>query len=102
MSRNNSGSKPNWSKNEIQSAAAQSAIELGYSSLKSEQEEAVVAFVGGQDVFVSLPTGYGKTLCFAVLPWTFDKLRGDHGKKSIVLVVSPLNALMETGESKLS
>ena len=51
-------------------------------------------------MFVSLPTGFGKTLCFGVLPWTFDHLRGSREanpatQRSIVLVVSPLVALMD-------
>jgi len=32
-----------------------------------EQKEAVKAFVDGNDVFVSLPTGFGKSLCFALI-----------------------------------
>jgi len=36
--------------------------------LKTEQKEAVKAFVEGNDVFVSLPTGFGKSLCFALFP----------------------------------
>ena len=44
-------------------------------------------------MFVSLPTGYGKSICYIILPWLFDELR-KVDKKSIVLVVSPLIALM--------
>ena len=43
-------------------------------------------------MFVSLPTGYGKSICY-IMPWLFDELR-KVDKKSIVLVVSPLIALM--------
>ncbi len=46
----------------IISKAAQS---LGYSELKKEQHEAVMKFVTGNDVFISLPTGFGKSLCRA-------------------------------------
>ena len=46
----------------------------------------------GNDVFVSLPTGYGKS--HGLLPCVFDALRGVE-KKSIVLVVCPLVALMK-------
>ena len=35
---------------------------LGYDMLKPEQEAALLSFLGGRDVFVSLSTGYGKTL----------------------------------------
>ena len=51
-------------------------------------------FAKGRDVFVSLPTGYGKSLCYVILPSVFDELRKSD-KKSIVLVVSPLIALMK-------
>ncbi len=36
---------------------------LGYNSLKTEQEAAITSFASGKDVFVILPTGFGKTLC---------------------------------------
>ena len=56
---------------------AESARKLGYDKLKDRQIEAVKAFVGGSDVFVSLPTGYGKSVIYAVLPTVFDTLRGE-------------------------
>ena len=49
---------------------------LGYSKLKPEREQAIASFVSGNDVFVALPTGYSKSLCFALLPCVFDLLRG--------------------------
>ena len=45
------------------------ARRLGYESL---QAAVVHAFVEGNDVFAALPTGYGKGLCVAVLPYIFD------------------------------
>ena len=44
------------------------ASKLGISSLKGKQREAITSFVDGHDVFVSLPTGYGKSLCYTLLP----------------------------------
>jgi len=44
--------------------------------LKPKQLEAVVAFCSGMDVFVSLPTGYGKSIIYAILPLIFDNIRG--------------------------
>ena len=63
-------------------------------------------FAAGRDVFVSLPTGYGKSYCFALLPELFDYLRcSTHSPeefKSIAIVVSPLTALMMEQRSKFS
>ena len=44
-------------------------------------------------MFGILPTGYGKSLCFAILPLCFDAKRQISG--SIVVVVTPLIAIME-------
>ena len=55
---------------------ADSAKQLSYDKLKVKQVEAVEAFLGGSDTFVSLPTGYGKSIIYSVLPYAFDKLRG--------------------------
>ena len=46
-------------------AIVRAATSLGYSKLKLEQEQAIASFVS---VFVALPTGYGKSLCFVLLP----------------------------------
>ena len=62
---------------------------LGYTN---EQLRTVRDVLSGLDTFVSLPTGYGKSLCYAILPWAFDELRNTK-KASIVLVVSPLVSL---------
>jgi len=40
--------------------------------LKPMKPEAVQSFVTGKDTFVALPTGYGKSVIFAVLPLLFD------------------------------
>ena len=71
-----------------------SAEIMGYSCLRPLQEEAVRRFVEGRDVFVSFPTGGGKSLCYSVLPLVFDKLRKTAGQ-SLVIVVSPFIALMK-------
>ena len=43
----------------------------GYENVKPKQIEAVLEFCKEKDIFVPLPTGYGKTLIFAVLPSLF-------------------------------
>jgi len=46
--------------------------------LKQKQLDALWSFISGRDMFVALPTGYGKSVIFAVLPLLFDKLLGMH------------------------
>ena len=41
-------------------------------ALKEEQKKAILAVYEGKDVFVSLPTGFGKSICFQILPFVFD------------------------------
>ena len=50
---------------------------MGLQTLKPKQKEAVMAFLAGSDVFVTLPTGYGKLIIYAVLPGVFDRLKGN-------------------------
>ena len=40
---------------------------LGYSSVRDKQLLAIRTFMESNDVFISLPTGNGKSLCYAVL-----------------------------------
>ena len=47
---------------ELDIVMEEAAATLGYHILKEEQKKAVQAFVEGKDVFVSLPTEYGKSL----------------------------------------
>eukprot|EP00118_Oscarella_pearsei_P018859 m.196173 g.196173 ORF g.196173 m.196173 type:complete len:96 (+) comp39530_c0_seq16:127-414(+) len=41
---------------------------LKIESLYSHQRECVYSLLAGKDVFASLPTGYGKSMIFQVLP----------------------------------
>ena len=82
-----------WTNSEIESAIRLVFVKLGYEEARSEQLEATREFVKDKDVFISLPTGSGKSLCYGCLPLVFDHLRRN-GEKSIVVVISPLRALM--------
>ncbi|KAI9011694.1 P-loop containing nucleoside triphosphate hydrolase protein, partial [Hyaloraphidium curvatum] len=59
---------------------------FGFSAFRPGQREVVAAVLAGQDVLAVLPTGRGKTLCFA-LPVLL--------RPGPALVVSPLLALMQ-------
>ena len=77
------------------------AESIGVTKLKDEQKDALVAFASGRDVFVSLPTGYGKSLCYSCLPGVFARLRNSDcscassSEFPIVVIVSPLVSIMK-------
>jgi len=56
--------------------------------------EAVKLLSEGKDVFVWFPTGYGKSICYQLLPFVFDVKLGRTNAplidRSVVLVISPL------------
>ena len=66
---------------------------LGFSIVRPNQRKSIKAFLEGNDIIVSLPTGSRKLLCYAVLPYALDEIRGRDG--SIAIIVSPLKALMK-------
>ena len=68
--------------------ASQSAVTtLGYAEIKDKQKEAVLVFASGKDFFVSLPIGYGKSLCYACLPYQFNYLDSSPECVSSLVVV---------------
>ena len=59
---------------------------FGYDNFREGQMEAIIAFLDGKDTFVSMKTGGGKTLCYALSAICFEGL---------TIVFSPLKALMD-------
>ena len=47
-----------------------------------------------RDVFAILPTGYGKLLCYDCLPLMYDELFMINEELSIVIVLTPLIAII--------
>ena len=64
--------------------------------LKVKQYLALDSVLQGRDTIVVLPTGYGKSIIFHLLPFICDYLNiSNHsGPNNAVLVISPLNALI--------
>lgn len=74
---------------------------FGITELNPLQEEAITSFVINKtDVFVNLPTGFGKSLIYQALPLIFDVLLEAPGH--IVAVISPLVNLMKDQVEKLT
>ena len=86
---------------DIEAAIDYAAGIVGVKTLKPQQREALLSFALGKDVFVSLPTGFGKSFCYVLLPPVFDHLRRCE-ETSIVLCISPLTALMMEQRAKFS
>ena len=53
-----------YSEEQALPAIETAAGRLGY-ELRTKQREVILNFVRGHDVFVSLPTGSGKSLCYS-------------------------------------
>ena len=59
-------------------------------------------FVQGRDIFISLPTGSGKSVCYALLPLVFDYIRkykecataGHAQSHTTVVCITPLTSLI--------
>ena len=68
----NSACNMEFSTRDVNSAVDHAMKRAGLKELKKEQRKAIHDFVSGRDVFVSLPTGYGKSFCYALLPVVFD------------------------------
>ena len=79
----------------VKAAVAEASQRMQYTCLKEEQKLCIEEFVKGKDIFVVLPTGFGKTACFACLPYAFDVYgKRSDGNHSIIIVISPLTALI--------
>ena len=65
---------------------------FGIEKFHEEQQKAIDLFFDGKDVFVSLPTGYGKSIIFQAIPVIASHL---WKKPCTIFIVSPLKALME-------
>ena len=75
-------------------AATEAIQRLGHSTMKPEQLQVMSGIVSGRDVFAVLPTGFGKSLCYACPPTVFGLVLPVEGT-SIVFAVASLAAIMK-------
>ena len=73
---------------------ALSCVKQEVLSLKDQQVEAIKLLSEGKDVLVWFPTGYGKSICYQLLPVVFDVKLGRTNAplvdRSVILVIFPL------------
>ena len=82
--------------------AMKDALEAtGYSELRDYQRKTIKAYVSGRDVFVSAPTGAGKSLTIELALYTFDRLFGEDCN-AILLVIVLLISLIKDQVSNLN
>ena len=82
----------------LQDAVQYALLRLGLEGfcLTKERFLSIKSIYEGNNTFIWLPTGYGKSLCYQALPFVMDHKRGLVGtdRNSGVLVISPLVALI--------
>ena len=85
------------------------ARKLGFLDVTEDQRYVVKQFLKGSDLFVSLPAGSGKSLCYWLFPGLCDTFRGRSGSQVLVKHVEALQAevlchvsTIGSGEFKLS
>ena len=75
--------------------------------LKPGQIRCLEALYIGKDVLAVLPTGYGKSLIFQLIPFFLNPVQGcnkedSSGSGGIVIVIAPLNSIIEDHLHNLS
>ena len=79
------------------------AKKMGLRQFKPQQKKAIECVLRGEDVFVTLPTGFSKSAIYQSLPFCASVSAEESSPpKAIVLVVSPLIALMRDQVASLS
>ena len=74
---------------ELEKAFKKVCETFNYKQLNNHQREAIESLViKKRDVFVSLPTGFGKSVIYQALPIVYDEHTAKKGH--VVIIISPL------------
>ena len=75
----------------------ESSLKAVVTKLRAEQKQALLHLITGRDVFVNLPTGFGKSPIYQLAPSIVEEMSHLDGKirSAIILVISPLVSLMK-------
>ena len=75
----------------------ESSLKAVVKKLHAEQKQALLHLISGRDVFVNVPTGFGKSLIYQLAPSIVEEMSHLDGKirSAIILVISPLVSLMK-------
>ena len=82
----------------LEDAIKHGLSKLGYEELRGPQHEVIKAYAIGKDVFLSAPTGSGKSLCFEIAPYVLDCMKKglqSNTIETVCVVVAPLISLMQ-------
>ena len=67
-------------------------------TLKSQQRKCVEYIYDGKDVFLWLPTGFGKSSCYEVLPFVFDMNLG-RSDSAVIVMSLPVSLMLDQTRS---
>lgn len=83
----------------MEDAITHASNKLGIKEVTSQQKKAVESFLQGHDLFVSLPTGSGKSFIFQSAPICVNFVK--KVSNYVALVISPIKALVDDQVRKL-
>ena len=80
---------------ELDNAIIQASQQLGYATIRPDQNRAIKSLMEGRDVLISFTTGSRKSLCFSLLPYAFDYLYKRVGSPEDSKAIAIICALLD-------
>ena len=94
-----------FSDDEIEESIRFAASKIGFSDgFRDQQRSCLKSFLRGHDLFIALPTGFGKSAVFQAAPFCVDFLRelrdSGNSSRAVAVVVMPLKSLISDQMSR--